>query len=86
MVQRFLASNQDNDLYWIIEHDELCWAPGKKTEETKTDFIVQCITDGDFYQVDKPTAIQVHPSCLDGVNDLMQLGEFNEGALLHTIR
>ena len=28
----------------------------------------------------------VHESCLEGCGDLLQLGEFNEGALLHTIR
>ena len=28
----------------------------------------------------------VHESCLSGFGDLLQLGEFNEGALLHTIR
>lgn len=21
------------ELYWIIEHDELCWAPGEKVED-----------------------------------------------------
>ena len=31
---------KEKELYWIIEHDELCWAPGEKKEETKTDFIV----------------------------------------------
>lgn len=42
--------------------------------------------DDDYYEVDKASAIQVHRSCLQGVNDLMNLGDFNEGALLHTIR
>jgi myosin heavy subunit len=80
------TNKKDKELFWIIEHDELCWAPGEKKEETKQGLIVQCLTDGEFYQVDKPTAITVHPSCLEGVNDLLSLGEFNEGSLLHTIR
>jgi myosin heavy subunit len=73
-------------LYWIIEHNDLCWAPSEKRQETKTDFIVQCVVSNEYYQVDKPTAMAVHPSCLTGVGDLLQLGEFNEGALLQTIR
>ena len=28
----------------------------------------------------------MHPSCLTGVNDLLSLSDFNEGALLHNIR
>lgn len=28
----------------------------------------------------------MHESCLQGVDNLLELGEFNEGALLHTIR
>ena len=81
-----LGASGEKELFWIIEHDELCWAPGEKKEENKNEIIVQCIEDGEYYSVDKPSAIQVHASCLNGVNDLMQLGEFNEGALLHTIR
>ena len=46
---------------------------------------VQCLVDNEYYSIDKP-AIEVHPSCLQGVSNLLDLGEFNEGALLHTIR
>ena len=28
----------------------------------------------------------VHPTCLKAMGNLLDLGEFNEGALLHTIR
>ena len=46
---------------------------------------VQCLVDNEYYSIDKP-AIVVHPSCLDAVDNLLDLGEFNEGSLLHTIR
>ena len=74
-----------NKLFWIIDHDELCWAPGLQKKDTPTEIHVQCLKTGSFYSIDKP-AIEVHPSCLDGLPDLLTLGEFNEGALLHTIR
>jgi hypothetical protein len=35
-----VQNKADRQLYWIIEHDELCWAPGEKKEETKQDYIV----------------------------------------------
>jgi len=34
------ASKRDAELFWIVEHDELCWAPGEKKEESKKDIIV----------------------------------------------
>ena len=46
---------------------------------------MQCIVDQEYFSIDKP-AIEVHPSCLQGVGNLLDLGEFNEGSLLHTIR
>lgn len=47
---------------------------------------MQCILDGREYFVDKKTASPIDASCLDKVPDLIQLGEFTEGSLLHTIR
>ena len=66
-----VQNKADRQLYWIIEHDELCWAPGEKKEETKQDYIVQCLVDDEYYQVDKPTAMAVHESCLEGCGDLL---------------
>ena len=62
---------QHKELFWIVEHEELCWAPGEKVEENHKGFIVQCLKDGEHYLVDKPSAISVHQSCLEGVNDLL---------------
>jgi hypothetical protein len=64
-------------------------------KDTGKEYHVQCIITNDYYELEKP-ALEVHPSCLgnyfkhlmriEGVNDLLSLGEFNEGALLHNIR
>lgn len=72
-------------MFWIIDHDELFWAPGKLIQDIGEEIHVQCTVDDEYFSIDKP-ALEVHPSCLSGVDNLLCLGEFNEGALLHTIR
>ena len=47
---------------------------------------MQCTIDEQYYSIEKKDAIEVHPSCLEGTGDLLSLGDFNEGALLHNIR
>ena len=39
-----------------------------------------------MHEIPKDGAMVVHPSCLERMGNLLDLGEFNEGALLHTIR
>lgn len=34
------GNKRDAELFWIIEHDELCWAPGEKKDENKKEIIV----------------------------------------------
>jgi hypothetical protein len=29
-----ITNRKERELYWIIEHEELCWAPGEKKDET----------------------------------------------------
>eukprot|EP00347_Sterkiella_histriomuscorum_P007684 403347970 len=79
-----MESNSQN-LFWIVDHEELCWAPGKFVRDAGNEIHVQCIDDDQYYSIEKPV-LEVHPSCLEGVSDLLMLGDFNEGALLHTIR
>ena len=64
----------------------MCWAIGEYKETEGTDLIVQCQDDGEYFSIEQKNALKVHPSCLDGVDDLLKLGDFNEGSLLHTIR
>ncbi|CAE7667888.1 XI-K [Symbiodinium pilosum] len=41
---------------------------------------------GDKFEVPQDKARPVDPNCLKGVEDLLSLGDFNEGALLHNVR
>jgi len=31
---------KERELFWIVEHEELCWAPGEKKDETNKGLIV----------------------------------------------
>lgn len=76
------------DLIWIYPHDQLSWTPGEVTSIEDTAYVVQVkdFPDSDLYRVEKQFALPVHPSCLEGIPDLLSLGEFNLGALLHNVR
>jgi myosin heavy subunit len=77
-----------NDLIWIYPHEELSWAVGQIVEIEEDAYIVKALDEaGDsLYRVEKENALPVHPSCLEGVYNLLDLGEFNEGTLLSNIR
>lgn len=49
------SNSNSNDLYWIIDHEDLCWAPGKNLK-----FLI--ITIGKFF---KDNGDEVHVQCLD---------------------
>lgn len=77
------------DLIWIYPHEELSWAPGKIVSIEDSTYIVKahlCPGDDSLYSIEKESALPVHPSCLQGVNNLLDLGEFNEASLLSNIR
>ena len=75
-----------NELYWISDHPDLLWAPGQLQEHTAGGGLrVKCIVDDQEFALGDQ-AVTVHPSCTLGVGNLLELGEFTEGALLHSIR
>ena len=76
------------DLIWIYPHDELSWTPGEIIQIESDAYIttVKDHSDTSLYRLEKVNAFPVHPSCLQSLPDLLSLGEFNEGALLHNIR
>lgn len=77
------------DLIWIYPHEELSWAPGKIVSIEDSTYIVKaflCSSDDSLYSIEKESALPVHPSCLQGVSNLLDLGEFNEASLLSNIR
>lgn len=63
----------------------LILSKGKLIQDIGTEMHVQCLVDNEYYSIEKP-AIAVHPSCLLGPDNLLELGEFNEGSLLHSVR
>ena len=76
------------DLIWIYPHESYSWVPGEITRIETDSYLVspRGIPDDSLYRVNKDNAMSVHPSCLAGVPDLLQLGDYNEGALLHNVR
>ena len=76
------------DLIWIFPHEVLSWCPGEIVKVEEDAYIAMSKDDSDdsLFRIEKQNAFPVHPSCLSKVPDLLSLGEFNEGALLHNIR
>eukprot|EP01054_Gregarina_sp_Poly1_P007543 Gregarina_sp_Poly_1__7542@NODE_421_length_8662_cov_273_710646_g343_i0_p1_GENE_NODE_421_length_8662_cov_273_710646_g343_i0NODE_421_length_8662_cov_273_710646_g343_i0_p1_ORF_typecomplete_len1723_score238_68Myosin_head/PF00063_21/5_6e179Myosin_N/PF02736_19/0_0005TniB/PF05621_11/0_017AAA_22/PF13401_6/0_066AAA_22/PF13401_6/5_5e03AAA_22/PF13401_6/1_3e04IQ/PF00612_27/0_011IQ/PF00612_27/12RuvB_N/PF05496_12/0_31ABC_tran/PF00005_27/0_71ABC_tran/PF00005_27/3_3e03KASH_CCD/PF14662_6/0_67AAA_16/PF13191_6/1_2A len=83
----------DRSLYhsqvWV-EHPSLGFAPGQIVkEEPGSDGEVVVVVeacDGRICRVNKSSCSPVHPNSLQGVPDLLELGEFSLAALLHNIR
>lgn len=75
-------------MYWMPNHPDLYWAPCRVVQENGDKLQVQALDDedGEFYEIKKDGAMVVHPTVLEAKGNLLDLGEFNEGALLHTIR
>jgi len=70
---------------WIENHPEFAWAPGRVDSlEGKEYLLVD--EHGTQFKVLQEKARPVDSACLRGVDDLLSLGDFNEGALLHNIR
>eukprot|EP00397_Hematodinium_sp_SG-2012_P001741 GEMP01001746.1.p1 GENE.GEMP01001746.1~~GEMP01001746.1.p1 ORF type:complete len:1288 (+),score=365.72 GEMP01001746.1:72-3866(+) len=70
---------------WIPNHPEMGWAPGKvdRVEDGK---LIVYDEAGTKFVLSEDDAHTVHTSGLQGVDDLLSLSDFNEGALLHSIR
>jgi len=75
-------------MYWLPDHPELFWAPCKLIKEEGDKLLIKPIAseDEEIREIEKSKAMVVHPTCNMALGNLLDLGEFNEGALLHTIR
>ena len=79
------------ETYWIVDHDELCWAPAVLLKDfSDTQMHVQCIVDEDYYAIEKPP-ISVSKVSLEGREDLLDLMATTSddgllGSVLHTLR
>ena len=75
--------------YIWIEDEIYSWVPAKITELTDKTFkvIISINNETESREIPKTTSYtEVHPSCLKGVDDLLQLGDFNQQTLLHNTR
>jgi len=71
---------------WIENHPEYGYAPGRVSESREDGTLLVVDDAGGQFQVAGANAQSVDPACLQGVEDLLMLGDFNEAALLHNIR
>lgn len=53
-------------MYWIQDDDEdgLCWSPGRVVEVRPKTLVLECIVQGDHFEIDRDDPTVVHPSCL----------------------
>lgn len=72
-------------LVWV-EHPTLGYTPACLIGKQENGVLVAQLDDGETVYLDERETRPVHPSCLKGVDDLLSLGEFDMGPLLHNTR
>jgi len=72
---------KDKEFVWINPHPEFEWYPGKIVDRVPEKKIIK-VEDryGEVFDVKEDKAEFVHGDSLTGINDLINLGDFNEGA------
>lgn len=71
---------------WVEDHPALGWCPGTVSSVDDAGNYIVVDEAGSQFKVSKERAVAVDSCCLQGVEDLLSLGNFNEGALLNNIR
>lgn len=80
------SSGRSSGKVWIEDHPSLGWAPGAVDSVGADGKYIVLDEQGEQFQVPQDKARPVDQACLRGVDDLLSLGDFNEGALLHNVR
>uniref|UniRef100_A0A7S4RTN0 Myosin motor domain-containing protein n=1 Tax=Alexandrium monilatum TaxID=311494 RepID=A0A7S4RTN0_9DINO len=80
------GSGQSTGKVWIENHPTEGWVPGTVDSIGANGNYIVVDEGGEQFEVPQDKARQVDPACLKGVEDLLSLGDFNEGALLHNVR
>jgi len=80
------ASGQSSGQVWIENHPTEGWTPGRVDSLAGNGNYIVVDETGESHEVPQDKARPVDQACLRGVDDLLDLGDFNEGALLHNIR
>ena len=78
---------KDKEFVWIKNHPIHEWYPGKIVSKDKAKKCFQVEDEnGEEFSVKENEVEWVHGDSLSGINDLIRLGDFGEGALLHNVR
>jgi len=80
------GGGQSSGQVWIENHPTEGWIPGRVDSVAASGAYIVVDEHGDQFEVPQAKARPVDANCLRGVDDLLLLGDFNEGALLHNIR
>lgn len=75
----------DHRRVWV-KNDSLAYIPGRVERTIGDKVVVRIDETGEVIKLNADEARPVHPSCLIGVGDLLTLGEFEIGPLLHSVR
>ena len=77
------------DLVWYL-HDEHKWTPAKVKTPGETDITVVLLMEGLDESVEYPAKVadvmEMHPSCLNAVDNMIKLADMSEAAVLHNLR
>ncbi|CAK0796130.1 unnamed protein product, partial [Prorocentrum cordatum] len=71
---------------WIENHPTEGWTPGRVDSVAASGCYIVVDESGQQFEVPQDKARPVDTACLRGVDDLLALGDFNEGGLLHNVR
>jgi len=80
-----LTGSKSAGQVWIENHPTEGWAPGRVDSVEEGHYVV-IDEDGQKFEVAHHEARPVDPACLKGADDLLSLGDFSEGPLLHNVR
>jgi len=80
------SSGQSSGKVWIEDHPTEGWSPGTVDSVGADGSYIVFDEQGEQFKVLQDKARPVDQACLRGVDDLLSLGDFNEGALLHNCR
>uniref|UniRef100_A0A7S0ZVD5 Myosin motor domain-containing protein n=1 Tax=Noctiluca scintillans TaxID=2966 RepID=A0A7S0ZVD5_NOCSC len=86
VIESLGAGASQSDRIWIEAHPKLAWAPGLVDVLTPDGKYVVLDDEGERREIAQGKAVAVDPHCLEGVPDLLRLGDFHEGGILHNVR
>jgi len=80
------AGGKTEGRVWIENHPTEGWTPGNVDSINADGKYIVVDDNGQQFEIPQDKARPVDQACLRGVQDLLELGDFNEGGLLHNVR